>query len=360
MKFFTPVILLLLLSATSIAQPKSRLLRLLDRSADTAYISDYSHKLVVRAFGLRKFNKYTLGQYSFTERVTYRANDDYSLGGGINYKWVGINIAYKLPLVNNDDDRFGKTRLFDLQSYLYLRKFAVDFYGLVYKGYYLSTSDLLDLQPEEDAFYIRNDIRTNNYGINFHYIFNDQKFSYRAAFLQNERQKKSAGSFITGGTLHYRSVKGDSAIIPREIDNNDFFNGYPFDKGTTIALGINCGYAYTHVFKKYFFVTAALSAGLGINYTTLNVVAQDDKRDRVNSQWNGIWRAAAGYNGEKYFIGAQYVNYLSRNHAPFKETWQQLQAGNVRLTFAQRFTLKKKVRKKLDKVEDFFVPDVGL
>ncbi|MBE9517967.1 MAG: DUF4421 family protein [Bacteroidetes bacterium] len=38
------------------------------------------------------------------------------------------------------------------------------------------------------------DLRTNIIGLNVQYLFNSERYSYKASFLQNEFQKRSAGS----------------------------------------------------------------------------------------------------------------------------------------------------------------------
>lgn len=318
---------------------------------DSTCISDQSDKLLLRTFVMQKFNKYTLGHEGIASNVTYRANDNYNIGFGGHYKWLGLNVSFQMPFVNSDDKRYGNTKFFDLQSYLYLRKFAIDVFVLSYKSYYLTNSEILQKPPTGDDLLIRSDLRTGNYGANFQYIFNNSKFSYRAAFLQNQCQMRSAGSFIAGGAMHYTKVRADSAVIPPNVLGPTFFNQSRFNKSSTYAVAVNGGYAYTQVMGKHFFITGALLLGAGINYTDLKTDATNSKDNRLSTQLHGILRAAGGYNTEKYFIGVQYINFVSRNNTTVNDGWQQLQAGNIRLTYAQRFTLKKKTVKRLEKIE---------
>lgn len=320
--------------------------------ADSACYSDQSDKLLVRTFVMQKFNKYTLGNEGIARNVTYRANDNYNIGFGAHYKWLGVNFSVQMPLVNSDDSKYGNTRFFDLQSYLYLKKVAVDLFILSYKGYYLANSDILKNPPADRDYMVRSDLHTGNYGVNLQYIFNSKRFSYRAAFVQNECQMISAGSPIVGGAIHYTRVRADSAVIPEHTLDNNFFGGHRFNKSGTFALAINGGYAYTQVIKTNFFITGALLLGAGANYTALKTDATGDRDNKMSTQLHGIVRAAAGYNNEKYFIGLQYMNFVSRNNTTVNDAWQQLQAGNIRLTFAKRFTLKKKTVKRIEKIED--------
>ena len=231
---------------------------------------DLSRDLVVRLYGSQKFTGYKLGQYGNRKRVVYSPNDNYNIGVGFNYKFLGINIGFRAPFVNNDEQRFGKTKFLDLQSYIYMRKVTLDLYGQFYNGYYLSNQSILDNNKVIDTFLKRPDLHTRNFGFNLQYIFNHKRFSYRAAYLQNEYQRKSAGSIIAGGGLHYIDVRADSAIIPPNIIYDNFFSDHKgFNKTGIFCLAANAGYAQTFVYKKHFFVTAALLGGVGINYTNI-------------------------------------------------------------------------------------------
>src|SRR5690349_1267228 len=128
MNIRTLATMLLLLSGAEYAAAQG--LRSLLRTAnDTAYVSDYTQDLAVRLYGSRKYTYYDMIDKAVDTKAFYRPNANINLGFGVNYKFIGINIGIKLPFLNDDDDRYGKTKLIDLQSHLYLRKMVVDFYG---------------------------------------------------------------------------------------------------------------------------------------------------------------------------------------------------------------------------------------
>jgi len=100
------------------------------------------------------------------ESIDYKPNDKFNIGIGFNYKWLGLDLAFNLLNINDDDDQFGKTDRLDIQSNIYLRKFAFDFNLQLYEGYYVSnpatylpnwTSTLPNPQ--------RSDIKTSTIGI---------------------------------------------------------------------------------------------------------------------------------------------------------------------------------------------------
>lgn len=331
------VVLVLVLSlSASAASAQQRLKRLLQTENDSAYIEDHTEDLTVRLFGSRKYTYYDMVDKRLKEEVLYRPNTSNNIGFGVNYKFIGINIGFKLPFINNDDDKYGKTKYLDLQSHLYLRKLVIDFYGQYYKGYYLANrrfnSQVLSLRP---------DMYNTDLGLNVQYIFNDKRFSYRAAYLQNEYQKKSAGSFIVGGEVFAWKMKGDSALIPSDLGVEGFFDNEPFHKTSSVSIAANVGYAHTFVIKKYFFITASLTGSAGVNHTVLNYLDGRNKRREFGWQLNNTVRLSAGYNSSKYFAGIHYVDMVTRSESPVNRTYQTFGTGNFRFSVAKRFALKK-------------------
>lgn len=313
---------------------------------DSTYISDHSKELTVRLYGSRKFTGYILGEYGNRQRLKYRPNDNFNSGVGFTYKYVGINLGFRLPFINDDNKKYGKTRFLDLQSYVYSRKITADLYAQFYNGYYIANRSVLqDRAAYGSLFPQRSDIKTKNVGLNMQYIFNHRRFSYRAAYLQNEYQKRSAGSLVAGGGLHYISINADSAIIPLNLIYPDFFKRADFNRSHIFCLALNVGYAYTLVVKQHYFLTGSLSVGTGVNYTSITNTRLDVTDKNLGTQLNGIFRLSTGYNSERYFAGVAYVNFVTRNTSPITDAWQEFQTGNFRLYFAKRFKLKKKVQK---------------
>ena len=326
-------------------------LKLLSEDHDPGYILDLREYLTVRVFGANKFATYTPGDYGYKEKVTYRANDNYNLGVGFFYKFFGVNIAVKAPFVNNDIDRRGRTKYLDAQAFLYKRNLTADFYYRTHRGYYLKDPMILNTHTESNTFPQRPDLRTWTGGANLQYILNGGRFSYRAAFLQNEQQKKSAGSPVFGAGLHVTGVEADSAIIPGNIVYSTYFENSTFNKSNVVSVAVNAGYAHTLVVQQYWFATASLVGGAGVNYTTLKDNETGASKAKAGLQLDAILRLSAGYNSEEYFAGVQYINFINRNNAPIPGAWQQFQSGNIRLTLAKRVKLGDKTQARVDKIE---------
>lgn len=323
-----------------------RLGKWLKTENDSSYIEDHTNDLTFRLFGSRKYNYFDIIDRGHDDQVLYRPNTPFNVGFGFNYKFIGINLGFNLPFIN-DDKKYGKTRSLDLQTHLYLRKVVLDFYGQSYRGYYLANSrGLLNGFAPGDPLPVRPDLRNLNLGLSMQYIFNDRRFSYRAAWLQNEYQKKSAGSVLLGVDLFGSRMKGDSGLIPHNISRADFFNNINFYRTGVVSLAPSVGYAYTYVYKGHWFATASITASAGVNYTVLNLV-DGSNMSKVGFGWNNNFRASAGYNSSEYFAGVHYVNLVTRSESPVSGTHQRIGAGNFRVSIAKRFRVRKNLVKEL-------------
>lgn len=310
-------------------------------NADSSYVADYPKLLTLRGFFSRKLITYQAG--IGRNRVAFAPNDNVNIGVGFAYKWLALNGSFRMPFINNDDDVYGRTSLIDLATYIYLRKFAVDLMAQYFKGYYNSNSNITTRRFENTPYPLRPDLRTVSLGLNVQYIFNHSRFSYRAAFMQNEWQKKSAGSWLVGGGISHYRVKADSSIISPELHwaGRDLVT--EFTRSKNWSLGLQAGYGYTLVVHEHWFATAALAAGPGIAFTTIgNKTARSG--DQAGWHMNASVRMATGYNSERLYVGILFVDFVHRNNRSFKanDIWQQQSSGMFRLMTAIRFLPKPK------------------
>ncbi len=338
------LIFLFVLCAASI-HTHAQLFKFLTVDIDTNYISDRTKDLTIRALGATKLSTYKFGDYDNDKTLHYKSNNAYSAGLGFVYGFLGLNFTMKLPGINDDDLEYGKTTKFDFQAYAFPRKVALDLYVQYYKGFY---ADDNTIAPNTllSKNYIRPDLTTQHIGVNGSYVFNAKQFSFRAAFIQNEYQKKSAGTALLGGGIHYNRISGDSAIIPSDVSYAGFYNNNKFNKIGSFNVGVHGGYAYTLVIKKHFFITGAALIGAGANYSFLRDDANDVFDRNVGFQFSGMYKAAIGYNSEKFYVGLIHINYLNRNSTPIDNAWQQNQTGVVRLVIARRFPFKFSFKKR--------------
>lgn len=319
---------------------------------DSAYVSTFYYRYyLIRVYESTKYNNFKLIDRPHGENVVYKSNAQNNLGIGFTYKFFGLNIGYPFSFMNPGKEKYGKTKKLDAQTHLYLHKYAIDFYGQMYKGYYLANPDDILTYKVEPNYPLRPDIRTRNFGLVFQYIFNHKKFSYRAAYVQNEIQKKSVGTWVAGAAAYYVGVQADSALLPPDIKNPNFFGGYNYNHSSLGSVSVNGGYAYTFVLKHSFFLMLSALGGAGVNYTNLSDQMNHVHMDKVLPGVNVTTRVALGYNSDRYFAGIHYIGEIMENRAPGAHNWQEMTAGNFRVSVARRFRLKRETLKKIDKVQ---------
>ena len=179
---------------------------------DTTYYETFPEKTTVRLYLSKKYVHLNFPSGGSAEDLEYKANPKLNLGAGITIKNLSINFFNGFSFLNPNTDEKGKTSGFNFQVHLYPRKWSIDLLYVAPKGYHLEPKGTAGAPA--DKYYYREDLKTTFFGVSAYQVPNKKRFSYRAALLQTEWQKKSAGSFIYGGEIHHGTVQGDSAIVP--------------------------------------------------------------------------------------------------------------------------------------------------
>ncbi|MBR9774847.1 MAG: DUF4421 domain-containing protein [Cytophagales bacterium] len=299
-----------------------------------AYYQTYPDQLVLRTYMSRKYTG--LGLRIEDVHYWYRPNSTLNMGVGATFEGLTLNLAYGFGFLNPDKSR-GETKYLDLQAHAYPKDWVIDFFGQFYNGYYLERGSSIE---------IRNDLRIfpgmklRKLGASVQYLFNGDKFSYRAAFLQNEWQKISSGSFLAGVEMYGGQVRNAEGILPSEA------NAINFDQIKYFEIGPNLGYAYSWVFKKHFFITLSAATSLALGRTYLNF---EDGHNQSN--WsvrpNYFLRGFTGYNSDKWSVNVNYV-YNQVNLVPVNDYLINLGTGNYRLNVIYRISPRGGLSKKLN------------
>lgn len=309
------------------------------------YVKSYSDLLVLRIHAVNKFNKFELKDDISKNKIKYSPNGNYNLGFGFNYKWLGLNVAFDLPFLNDDDDIYGTTERFDLVTNIYGRKFVLDASLSTYKGFYNENPEDLykDWDKEKKIFPQRSDIKTSTIGGSFYYILNNKRFSYRASFVQNEVQLKSAGSLILGSSLFNRNIEGDSCIVPDALRDSFGDKNHIVKIGST-DMGFSVGYIYTLVIRKRFFATLSFVPGLLIQSVDAETTESEDNFSSSSFSFKNNTRAAIGYTNGRFFSSLTFINdnfkLATPNNAHFN-----YELGQLRLAVGTRLNVNKKKTK---------------
>ncbi len=294
---------------------------------DTTYIAAYEHKVTGRFYFSQKYTAFTFADQQDDIRLRYLPNTSLNMGVGATYKFATINLAYGFGFLNPDSEK-GKTKYLDLQAHLYGKKWLIDVLGQFYNGFYLGNKDVRDVNGN---YYVRPDIKVREYGATAQYIVNHKHFSYRAGFLQNEWQKKSAGSLLLGLQILIGKGSADSTLVPYLIAPATDDSGRDI---SFFELGPSVGYVYTVVIKKNFFIMASASGTLSFGTNTFQTSTETTSTGFFP---NLDFKAFAGYNSKLNAISLTFTNSTANFSSDEKDSKFLLSTGNLRLNFVHRF-----------------------
>jgi hypothetical protein len=319
---------------------------------ESPYYVDFKSQLNLRYYFSRKYTGMTLQNKELGYDFNFMPNNTLNMGVGATYQNLTLNLAYGFGFLNPDRGR-GDTWNLDLQAHAYPKKFVIDFFGQFYNGYYLQRSG--HELPGGETHLVYPDMKVRKIGASVQYLFNPEQFSYRAAFLQNEWQKKSAGTFLVGFEIYGGNIRDGGGFIPRSVLERNRPN---LTQISYFDFGPNLGYAYTLVIKKHFFITASVASNLGLGYTEI----QKDNFTQIREwgiQPNYFLRGFVGYNSDKWSINANYVQNRV-NLSGVNGYRSSLVTGNYRLNFIYRIIPGPRLRKHLrviDRLQDKIFKD---
>jgi len=252
---------------------------------DSSYIGSYDQKLMLMGYVAKDFIYISMDEPG--RELMYMPNNPARLGLGISWKNSVLSFAYGYPFDFLRDKKYGKTRFIDLQYHHYDRKFVFDLFLQRYKGFYMEENN------NKNVFVLCPDLSIRQYGMSAHYIVNNKRFSYKAAFVQNEKQLRSAGSLLLGGGIYFTNINSDSSFVYMEKKSFDNFQ-----------FGVSLGYAYTWVLGKHWYIDASCTTGINFG---------SEKISRFGKQRLEVYptvfpRLSAGYSHEKWGLSFTYVN----------------------------------------------------
>lgn len=293
------IILLLITGKLSVAQTDSHTGEFPPAGVDSTYVADYTNVLTARLFLLFENASLLINPtVDQTSKIVYRPNVNVRIGVAGFWRWFGLGLSIDNPFYNTDRTAYGKTTTLDLRVNAFGRFIAGEFFLQDYKGFYIVSPEKPD-----GTHYILADMRTFSLGFSGYWIYNSGRFSIRAAFTQNERQKRSAGSLVVRPSFLYYLVSSDRGIIPPEIaEAYNIPAANLVTRGEFYSIGLSPGYMYTLVFLKNFYITGVVFPGVAAQYASFSNERSEYYHFEFALQLSG--RIALGYNSEKWFLGA--------------------------------------------------------
>lgn len=337
------VLLVLIISlnyaATCQKTTKSQIFK--EAKFDTSYIESYYDDFTVGLSIPQKFVNISLSDENSGNYIDYSPNTNASLGVKAAYKWLGISVGIAIPETTNGKQTYGETQKLDIQLNTYFRFLVIDAYLQSYRGMYMDNMNdyFEEFDEETDKYYKRSDLVFANLGFAVRYVTNNKRFSYKAAFDYNQKQKKRAGSLILGTYFFLNALEADSAMIPHFARDN-FNEESMFTKANSTNIGISIGYIYTFIIKKHFFATLEVTPGFGLQ--TITALGNDETIvfEKAGLGINTTTRFSLGYSKKRFYgsiagvFGVTNLNNEDKNTINYGY-------GYIRYTLGYRFNVNK-------------------
>jgi hypothetical protein len=238
--------------------------------------------------------------------IGYYSNKPFSLGIGFYMFEVSAEIAFAIPLKEKKRAIYGESDATNLVANVLGKKWGVEAFWQRYQGFYLKDSHVN--VPSNTPYIQRPDIMTRNIGVNVNYIFNNKKFSFRAAYNYSERQLKSGGSFILYGSVDHFRIEGDSALLGNSFDES-FLRASRVKKFDSFIIGVEPGYTYSLIHNG-FYINGMLVVGPVFNSLTYKMTGNEYGNSNQITPLVAL-RVAVGYNGERFFGGMSFSSQSS-------------------------------------------------
>ena len=309
-----------------------------------SYYTTFEEQITTRLYLAKKYTSLIMKAPAPIQSLRYRPNSLTTMGINGSYKALSLSFGKGFGFLNPNKEQKGKTRSFDFQSHIYTQDWVTDIYAQFYKGYYLALGG--PSGTNDKNYYKRPDIKVNLLGVSVYRLLNGERFSYRAGFLQNEWQKKSAGSALLGAEIYYGTMKGDSNLVPSHISS--FYPQQGIHRVRLLEFGPGAGYAYTAVWEENLFLTG--SATINADISMVKEVSALGSANRTSVSPNATLRAIAGYNSEEWAATISWLHNATNAKGRSSNYEYGIKTGDFRITLAKRFTPGNKLKKRLDPI----------
>lgn len=266
---------------------------------DSIYISPNLYNLTIMPQYSYCYDYYRFSSVDSEQSITLSPGTSHKIGLYIGWRWIFL--GYSFDVSNNKPQN-------DLNFSFYTSAIGIDlFYRKRSEGYRIRRLNGFygpgnnELQEYRHNF---NGLTVEQQGANLYYIFNNEKFSYPAAYSQSTNQRISAGSFILGLSYNEQSFFFDHTKFDTPI-REQLDDELKFERVKYKDFSINFGYSYNWVFAKDCVANISMTPAIGYKNTSLKLHNSKELLSSIN--FDLITRAAIVYNNSKYYAGASLV-----------------------------------------------------
>jgi hypothetical protein len=280
----------------------------------------YPNKITTRLFMINTSNSLEIQSRQENFSINLNANKQDRLGASVGFRSIVISFGFS-PNFLSENRNNQNSKLFNLNFRNYFGQWmqTIDLYKE--KGFFIEEGDVSLYLPKTTSLKI---------GGGTSYIFNEN-FSFRAIVSQDERQLKSAGSFIPRLVYYYSEID----VIYTEIDS----------KLKSFDIALAPSYYYNYVPTKNLLLSAGASAGLGFNYSESDSESLTSLLTEIN------FRGSVSYDRDNIYLGAHY-SYLILNHNSDRNTYIKDNIPYFEIFLGYRFNAPKSLMRTSDKINN--------
>ena len=308
-------------------------------ASENIYYTNKTDKLVLKFTNSIKYTKLDITNVNDKQILRLAPAGSLDLGFAFNYKWLGLGFTYGLPSGIQSDTTKGITKRFDFQLSIYSKWFVIDALYQKYSGFYLSNPGSFTNWDSIAVFPQLPDMKNYSLGASAFYILNNQKFSYRAAYVRNVVQNKSAGSLLIGPFFNMDAAENPDGFVPKEmpIAVRDTFNINYF---SSLSYGLAIGYTYSVIIAKKVFMNFSIVPGIGIKDLETRLIGGEQRVSKQGVAGRVNYRFAFGYEHRSFLLGLTF--YGTQGSIKIDNLDISPGAGMLNLFVGKRFDLKKK------------------
>ncbi len=257
--------------------------------------------------------------------INYSPNILTSTSVSVAFKdYIGASFSFRGAAEPQTQYSKGTTDYDDFHFTFDFSNFYIEGVYQRYNGLYISNSS--DADPTVKGNILLPNMSVQNIVFNYTYIFRPKTFSISAALSRTERQIKSGGSWLMGGSLIQTTLANATGMLPLAV-RNQYGPDQNITDDRTRCLILTGGYGHTFVFAEKYFATLIGNIGYGLGESSFN--------DSVQSFHAGYTafkvalKAILAYNGDSFLAGAD----VQADSLTSQTNSMQIQSGPIFVTF---------------------------
>lgn len=309
------------------------------KSPDTIFVKNFRDQPHLTFEFARRNQRLNLVNPANEKQIlTYAPNTRVNFIASLDYRWLSVSLGL-FSMGATEAKKKGNTDQFSLRFSFNGKRIWNTNFIQAYQGYYLANPQVADTSWNAATMNYpqRPDVFTFTLFSNLHYCFRPEKFSYRAALWQLDRQEQSAGSFISGISYRFNLITSDTlqTLVPESL-YGDFLAQNRAVNMRQSTFTIHGGYIHTFVANKTWFLTLYFLPGIAFESGFYQPQDLQMRSFKSAAALATEFRLITGYNGERWFGGLS-IHTLSFTGTRQADLWIDSNFGWTRLFFGHRF-----------------------